>query len=75
MAAVRLCLDNGYDVIVEGILAVVGYGEMLSGLRDDHRGTTIAYYLDVDFDETDERRDSAATRNRYPCWPDHAAAP
>jgi predicted kinase len=51
----RHCLDNGYDVIVEGILAVERYAEMLSGLRDDHRGTTIAYYLDVDLEETCRR--------------------
>jgi chloramphenicol 3-O-phosphotransferase len=28
------------------------YGDMLSGLRADHRGQTHYYYLDVPFDET-----------------------
>lgn len=48
----RYALDAGYHVVVEGILYADRYGDMLARLRDDHRGPTHAYYLDVPFDET-----------------------
>ncbi|HSY00183.1 MAG TPA: AAA family ATPase [Streptomyces sp.] len=49
---VRYALDAGYHVVVEGILYADRYGNMLAGLRADHRGPTHAYYLDVPFEET-----------------------
>lgn len=48
----RYALDAGYHVVVEGILYADHYGDMLAGLRADHRGRTHAYYLDVPFAET-----------------------
>ncbi|WP_039939346.1 kinase [Streptomyces himastatinicus] len=51
----RYALDHGYHVVVEGILYAAHYGTMLDGLRDDHRGRTHAYYLDVPFAETVRR--------------------
>lgn len=48
----RYALDAGYHVVVEGIFYADHYGDMLAGLRADHRGRTHAYYLDVPFAET-----------------------
>lgn len=48
----RYSLDNGYHVIVEGILYAAHYGDMLSALRADHCGGSWFYYLDVPFKET-----------------------
>ena len=48
----RYALDAGFHVVVEGILYADHYGDMLTELRADHRGTTHGYYLDVPFSET-----------------------
>lgn len=48
----RYALDAGFHVVVEGILYADRYGDMLAGLRADHRGPTHCYYLDVPFGET-----------------------
>ncbi|GAA1748715.1 kinase [Streptomonospora arabica] len=45
----RYALDHGYHVIVEGILHAARYGDMLRTLRDDHRGLSDCFYLDVSF--------------------------
>jgi predicted kinase len=50
--AVRYCLDQGYHVVLDGILYADRYEEMLAGLRRDHRGRSCFYYLDVPLDET-----------------------
>lgn len=51
----RFSLDNGYDVILEGILDAGRYGDMLVRLTEDHAGTTRHYYFDVPFEETVRR--------------------
>ncbi|MEY8578800.1 AAA family ATPase [Corynebacteriaceae bacterium 6-324] len=56
----RFALDNGLDVVVEGILHSESYGEMLSQLRDDHRGLTRCYYYELSLDETLERHRTKA---------------
>ncbi|WP_369243157.1 AAA family ATPase [Streptomyces sp. R21] len=48
----RYALDAGFHVVLEGILYADRYGDMLAQLRDDHRGLTHGYYLDVPFGET-----------------------
>ncbi|MFM9445677.1 AAA family ATPase [Streptomyces acidiscabies] len=48
----RYALDSGFHVVVEGILYASHYGDMLTRLVADHRGTTRCYYLDVPFEET-----------------------
>ncbi|MDH6623488.1 hypothetical protein M2271_001275 [Streptomyces sp. LBL] len=51
----RYALDAGYHVILEGILYVAHYGDMLQQLIADHQGRTHCYYLDVPFEQTLER--------------------
>lgn len=48
----RYALDHGYHVIVEGILYVAHYGDMLRRLARDHRGESRFFYFDVTFPET-----------------------
>jgi predicted kinase len=45
-------LDNGFHVVVEGILYADRYGAMLEDLVHAHRGVTRCYYLDCAFGET-----------------------
>ncbi|MEV0740142.1 AAA family ATPase [Streptomyces sp. NPDC050549] len=49
---VRHALAHGFHTVLEGILYVAHYGEMLAGLLADHPGRTHCYYLDVPFEET-----------------------
>lgn len=48
----RYSLDQGFSVIVEGILHPDRYGDMLTRLVRDHKGRSLAYFWDVPFDET-----------------------
>jgi hypothetical protein len=48
----RYCLDQGYHVVLDGILYADRYEPMLAGLRRDHLGSSWFYYLDVSLDET-----------------------
>lgn len=48
----RYALDQGFHVMVEGILHTGHYEAMLTDLAGEHRGVTRAYYLDVPFEET-----------------------
>ncbi len=56
----RYCLDQGYHVVLEGILTAGHYESMLARLREDHRGHSYFYYLDVSLAETIRRH---ATRS------------
>lgn len=60
----RYALDNGYHVIVEGILKAHAYGEMLDRLAD-HRGRTTWFYLDIPWDETVRRHASKPQAMEY----------
>lgn len=53
--AARHSLDHGFHTVLEGILYVAHYGEMLAGLLNDYRGRTHSYYLDVPYEQTLER--------------------
>lgn len=48
----RYALDNGFHVVVEGILYADRYGTMLQNLVRAHQGVTRCYYLHVPFEET-----------------------
>lgn len=49
---ITFALDIGYHVLCEGILHTARYRTMLDDLRRAHRGTTLAFYLDIPFEET-----------------------
>jgi predicted kinase len=49
---VRHALEHGFHAVLEGILYVAHYGEMLAGLLADYAGRTHCFYLDVPFEET-----------------------
>lgn len=48
----RYALDNGFHVVIEGILYADRYGTMLQHLARAHQGVTRCYYLHVPFEET-----------------------
>ncbi|MGW0434819.1 kinase [Micromonospora sp. NPDC003197] len=49
---VRLALDHGYHVVCEGIMNTSRYRDMLTSLRDGHRGRSLFCYFDVSLPET-----------------------
>lgn len=48
---VRFALDQGYHVVLEGIMHTSRYRNMLTSLRNGHRGRSLFCYLVVDPDE------------------------
>ncbi|HZX04988.1 kinase [Kribbella sp.] len=62
---VRYALDHGYDVVLEGILNAGRYGDMLTRLTADHRGTTLHYYFDIPFEETVVRHGTRENRRAF----------
>jgi len=48
----RFALDHGYHVVLEGILYTGRYRDVLTSLRDGHRGRSLFCYLDVSLAET-----------------------
>lgn len=61
----RYALNNGYHVIVEGILNAESNGEMLVQLASDHRGETFAFYLDIPFEDTLLRHATRSTSGEF----------
>ncbi len=49
---VRFCLDNGYHVVLEGILHSARHAGMIRALSAAHLGQTTVFYLDIPFEET-----------------------
>ncbi|MFF3330518.1 AAA family ATPase [Streptomyces sp. NPDC002888] len=49
---VRHALDHGFHTVLEGILYVAHYGDMLTRLVADYSGRSHCFYLDVPFEET-----------------------
>jgi adenylate kinase family enzyme len=52
---VLIALNDGYDVILEGILSVKSYGGLLDGIFAAHKGENYMYYFDISFEETVRR--------------------
>ncbi len=52
---VRYALEHGFHTVLEGILYVAHYGDMLAELLADHPQRSHCFYLDVPFEQTLER--------------------
>lgn len=52
LQTVQFSLDNGYNVILEGIFVMKHYREMLNDILEGHSGDTYLYYFDIPFGET-----------------------
>jgi predicted kinase len=61
----RYALNAGYTTVLEGILYVGHYGDMLAGLLDDHVGNSFCYYMDVPFEETLRRHATKANAHEF----------
>jgi hypothetical protein len=61
----RYALGHEYTTVLEGIFYAAHYGEMLTGLRDDHLGQSLFYYMDVPFEETMRRHATKPQASQY----------
>ena len=52
---VLIALEDGYNVILEGILGVKSYNKVLEEIFKKHSGENFMYYFDTSFDETVRR--------------------
>jgi adenylate kinase family enzyme len=52
---VLIALSDGYDVILEGILSVKSYAQLLDKIFTTHTGENYMYYFDISFEETVKR--------------------
>lgn len=50
-----ITLEDGYDVILEGILGVKSYSEVLEEIFTVHPKNNFIYYFDISFEETIRR--------------------
>jgi predicted kinase len=57
---VLIALEEGYNVVLEGILSPKSYDKIIEDIMAQHRGETYIYYFDISFEETVRRH---ATRN------------
>ncbi len=62
---VRFALDNGRDVILEGILYTARYRDMIASLWRAHRGRTSFFYLDVSLEETLRRHTTRPQASQF----------
>lgn len=58
---VLIALEDGYDVILEGILSVKSYSEVLERIFAKHPNENYMFYFDISFEETVRRH---ATREK-----------
>ena len=69
--------ENGYDVVLEGILSKKLYGVELRKLITDFEDNAYVFYMDVSFEETLKRHDTKPKRLEYgrekmqEWWPDN----
>ncbi|MFD9947839.1 AAA family ATPase [Nonomuraea sp. NPDC059023] len=58
-------LTHGHHVVLEGILTGSRYGAMLDGLRRDHQGPAVFFYMDVPWEETLVRHETRPQRSQF----------
>ena len=56
-----LALNDGYDVILEGILSVKSYSKVLEEIFEAHPDNNFMYYFDISFEETLRRHATRKT--------------
>lgn len=60
---VLITLNDGYDVILEGILSVEQYSKVLDDIIANHSGESYIYYFDISFEETVRRHTMRKTKD------------
>jgi predicted kinase len=53
-----ICLESGYDVILEGILSEKSYGRVLDDIFVSHPEENYMFYFDISLDETLKRHET-----------------
>ncbi len=59
---VLIALENGYDVILEGILSVNSYKDVFESIFKKHQTENYIFYFDVSFEETVRRHTTRTVR-------------
>lgn len=62
---VLIALNDGYDVILEGILSVKSYDKILDEIFTEHKGENYMYYFDISFAETVRRHKTRSKTNEF----------
>lgn len=62
---VLTALNEGYDVILEGILTVKSYGEILDRIFEQHPHENYIFYFDISFEETLKRHNTRESKNLF----------
>lgn len=62
---VLIALNDGYDVILEGILSVRSYDKILDDIFSKHKGENYMYYFDISFDETVRRHKTKPNAHEF----------
>jgi predicted kinase len=60
-----VALEDGYDVILEGILSVKSYNVLLERLIDRHKGHSYMFYFDVSLEETLKRHEMRSETSQF----------
>ncbi|OQA03088.1 MAG: hypothetical protein BWY68_00840 [bacterium ADurb.Bin400] len=63
-ANVLAALENGYDVILEGILSVKSYSKVLDEIFAKHPRENYMFYFDISFEETVRRHHTKPARKK-----------
>lgn len=61
----QVCLNHGFNVIIEGMLTEERYGVMLRNLISEHHGKTYVYYLDISLEETMKRHTTKPNAHEF----------
>jgi hypothetical protein len=59
-----IALEDGYDVILEGILSVRSYGKILEEIFAQHAEENYMFYFDISFEETLRRHATRVVKSR-----------
>jgi len=60
-----VALQSGYDVILEGILSVKSYAQVIDRIISSHLGSCYIFYFDISFEETIKRHSTKEGSYRY----------
>lgn len=64
-ANVLTALEDGYDVILEGILSVKSYAKVLDDIFTQHPSDNYMYYFDISFEETLNRHQTKPNAHKW----------
>ncbi len=61
----KVALESGYNVILEGILSVKSYDQVIDRIISSHSGNSYIFYFDISFEETVKRHYAKDGNSNY----------